>query len=93
MSHTHSNNSYILKREPSPQCEYCQCILTVRHMLVKCDQFVQEKKDIFGTQDVEAFRFHPTLILSFLKECQFYYTFLIEATVNFILHSSLHCVL
>ena len=58
--------SYILKH---------QCILTVRHILVEYNHFAQEKEDIFGRRDeVESFRFHPTLIL-FFKDCLFYTKF------------------
>ena len=36
--------------------------LTVRHILVECNNFARERKDIFGRRDVaESFRFHPTL--------------------------------
>ena len=50
-----------------------QCIPTVRHMLVECNHFAEERKDIFGGRDVmQSFRFHPTLVLFYLKECQFY---------------------
>ena len=39
------------------QCEHCQCILTVRHILVECNHFAREKKYIFGRRDVvESFR-------------------------------------
>ena len=62
IGHTHLTHSYILKKDP-PQCEHCQCILTVRHILVECNNFAQERKDIFGKSDVvESFRFHLTLI-------------------------------
>ena len=50
-------------------CEHCQCILTVRHILVECNNFAQETKDIFGRRDVmESFSFHPTLIVLLLKQ-------------------------
>ena len=53
-----------------------QCILTVRHILVECNRFAQERKYIFGRRDVlESFRFHPTLILLFLKQIEFYCKF------------------
>ena len=56
--------------------EHCQCILTVRHILVECNHFAQERKDIFGRRDVvESFRFHPTLIVLFLKQIELYYKF------------------
>ena len=58
IGHTHLTHSYILRKDPPPQCEHCQCILTVRHILVECNHFAQERKDIFGKRDVvESFRF------------------------------------
>ena len=76
IGHTHLTHSYILKKDPPPVCEHCQCNLTVRHILVECNHFAQERKDIFGRRDVvESFRFQPTLIVLFLKQIQFYYTF------------------
>ena len=76
ISHTHLTHSYILKKDPPPVCEHCQCNLTVRHILVECNHFAQERKDIFGRRDVvESFRFQPTLIVLFLKQIKFYYTF------------------
>ena len=35
IGHTHLTHSYILRKDPPPQCEHCQCILTVRHILLK----------------------------------------------------------
>ena len=76
IGHTHLTHSYILRKDPPPQCEYCQCILTVRHILVECNHFARERKDIFGRRDVvESFRFHPTLTVLFLKQIEFYYKF------------------
>ena len=76
IGHTHLTHSYILRKDPPPLCEHCQCILTVRHILVECNHFARERKDIFGRRDVmESFRFHPTLIVLFLKQIEFYYKF------------------
>ena len=48
----------------------------VRHILVECNHFAQERKDIFGRRDVvESFRVHPTLIVLFLKQIELYYKF------------------
>ena len=69
IGHTHLTHSYILRKDPPPLCEHCQCILTVRHILVECNRFARERKDIFGRRDVvELFRFHPTRIVLFLKQ-------------------------
>ena len=46
IGHTHLTHSYILKKDPPPQCEHCQCILTVHHILVECNHFARERKDI-----------------------------------------------
>ena len=54
MGHIHLIHSYTLKKDFPPQCE------TVRHILVDCNTFVQERKCIFGKRDVVvSFKFHP----------------------------------
>ena len=64
----HLTHSYILRKGPLPQCEHCQCILTVRHILVECNNFVEKRKGIFDKRNVvESFRFNLTLILFYLK--------------------------
>ena len=76
IGHTYLTHSYILKKHPPPQCEHCHCILTVRHILVECNHFARERKDIFGRRDVvESFRCHPTLIVLFVKQIKFFYKF------------------
>ena len=63
---TFTSASFILKKDPPPQCEHCQCILTVCHILVECNHLAQTRKDIFGGRNVvESVRFHPTLVLLF----------------------------
>ena len=47
ISHTHFTHSYILKKDPPPQCEHCQCILTVLHILVECNHLARTRNDIF----------------------------------------------
>ena len=46
IGHTHLTYSYILKKDPPTLCEHCQCILTVCHILVECNHFAQERKNI-----------------------------------------------
>ena len=60
IGHTHLTYSYILKKDPKEECNH----------------FARERKDIFGRRDVvESFRFHPSLIVLFLKQIEFYYKF------------------
>ena len=76
IGHKYLTHSYILRKDPPPLCEHCQCILTVRQILVECNHFARERKDIFDRRDVvESFRFHPTVIVLFLKQIEFYFKF------------------
>jgi hypothetical protein len=76
IGHSYLTHSFILKKDPPPQCDHCQCTLTVRHILVECNHLKPTRKYIFGRQNVvESFRFHPQLILKFLRETGFYYKF------------------
>ena len=67
IGHTHLTHSYILKKDPQPQCEHCQCILTVCHILMECNDLARTRNDMFGRCVVESFKFHPELILNFFK--------------------------
>ena len=60
ISHTHLTHSYILSKDPPPQCEYCQCILTVWHNLVECNHFAEKKEGYiwFKRSVVESFHTH-----------------------------------
>ena len=49
IGHTYMTHSYILKKDPPPQCEHCQCILTVRHILVECNHLAQTRNDIYAS--------------------------------------------
>ena len=39
---THLTHSGNVKKDPPPQSEHCRCFLTVRHILVECNHFVEE---------------------------------------------------
>ena len=63
IGHTYLTHPYILKKDPPPQCEHCQCILTIRHMLVKCNHLIRTRNDIgYLVGVVESFQFHPELV-------------------------------
>ena len=76
IGHSHLTHSYILKKDPPPQCEHCQCILTVRHILVECSHLARTRNYIFGRCGVvESFQFYPELVLNFFKDSAFYSKF------------------
>ena len=63
IGHAYLTHSYILKKDPPPWCDHCQCILTVRHILVECNHLAQTRIDIFDRCGVvESFQFHPELL-------------------------------
>ena len=71
IGHTHLTHSYILRKDSPPQCEHCQFATFWWSAIV-----AEKRNDIFGRRNVvESFRFHPILILFYLKECHFYHTF------------------
>ena len=47
IGHTHLTQAYLLKGEDQPECVACQCLLTVKHILIECADFLQirEKYD------------------------------------------------
>ena len=49
IGHIYMTHSYILKKDPPPQCEHCQCILTVCHIWVECNHLAQTRNDIFNS--------------------------------------------
>ena len=61
-------HSYTLSKDPPPQCEHNQCIMTVRHILVESNNFAEKRKDLFGKRNVmESLRFYSTLILLYKR--------------------------
>ena len=85
IGHTHLTHSYILKKDPPSQCEHCQYILTVRHILVECSQVAQTRTALFGRRDVvESFRFQPTPVLLSLKGCHFSNLIYITVIIYFV---------
>ena len=73
IGHTNTTHSYILKKDPPPQCEHCHCILTVPHILVECNHLAQTRNDIFGRCGVvESFQLHPELVFKFLRDSELY---------------------
>jgi len=74
IGHTRLTHSYLLSGDDLPECDTCQCPLTVKHILIECvdlndvrnEQFVASSiEDVFN--NVEAQK-----IVDFIKETGFY---------------------
>ena len=74
IGHSRFSHSYLLNREDQPQCTYCDCALTVVHILLECPHYniltqryfsVTTLKDLFETVITHT-------ILDFIKEIVFH---------------------
>ena len=89
-------HSYILKKDPPPQCEDCQCVLTVCHILVECNHFAEKRKDIYIYMIKEIWWNHldstPYSFYFISKSVSFIINFNLYICDKQILRNSLHCV-
>ena len=69
----------VLVGDSPPQCEHCQCILTVtvHDMLVIHPHLHLVRNDVLGHGTVvEMFRFHSQHIITFFRETGFHHKFI-----------------
>ena len=52
IGHIRLTNSYLLKREDQPLCIGCNELSTVKHFLIDCIEFSQERRQFFQTNDL-----------------------------------------
>ena len=91
IGHTCITHSYTIKKYPPPQCEHCQCILTVRHILVECNRLAQTRNGRCGV--VESLQFHPELVLICFNDILiFIQNFNSIKLIFYLLHRSLHWI-
>ena len=53
IGHTHLTNSYLLKNDDQPQCIPCQAPLTVKHILIDCVDFAEQRRLFFNAQTLK----------------------------------------
>ena len=79
IGHARFVKQYLVKNEASPECIACAQIITVKHLLLECDDYVPQRirffgrgelniKDLLGTSEVNSIR----NVLSFFKEIGLY---------------------
>merc|ERR1712227_140762 len=44
IGHTDMTHNYLYKNEPKPRCNLCAEILTVKHILLECDELKETRK-------------------------------------------------
>ncbi|XP_023238830.1 uncharacterized protein LOC111637554 [Centruroides sculpturatus] len=70
IGHIRLTHQYLLKGEGQPVCEYCNCFLSVKHMLCNCTAYDQSHRQHFGNASLrEILGQRPNLdkLLNFLK--------------------------
>ncbi|XP_023210409.1 uncharacterized protein LOC111613293, partial [Centruroides sculpturatus] len=70
IGHTRLTHQYLLKGEEQPVCEYCNCILSVKHILCNCTAFDVSRRQHFGNaslREILGQRPNVDKLLNFLK--------------------------
>ena len=75
IGHTHLTHCFLLKGEDPPQCIACDCLLTVKHILLDCVDFIESRNRHFSVNSFrELFeKVPPDSILSYLHEIGLFY--------------------
>lgn len=77
IGHSHITHSHLLNRENAPDCDHCQCPLTVEHILLQCQFFNNIRLKFFTVITLsDLFNKVPNAnIIDFLKEIDMYSRF------------------
>ena len=77
IGHTHLTHCFLLKAEEQPQCDSCQCGLSVEHILLRCPVYAQSRRDYFDADSLAELFLNTPLrkILGYLREIGLYQRF------------------
>ncbi|XP_023220583.1 uncharacterized protein LOC111622440 [Centruroides sculpturatus] len=56
IGHTRLTHQYLLKGDEQPVCQYCNCPLTVKHILLDCSVFETRRRQHFGNANFKQIR-------------------------------------
>ena len=75
IGHTRITHSHLLKREDEPKCIGCDTPFTVKHFLLECTDFAEERISCFQANNLkELFKDVPVgKILSFFRQVNLFY--------------------
>ena len=70
IGHSYLTHSFILRREEAPVCVACGAVITVKHILIGCADFLEIRKKHFEERSLYSlFRnVIPEVIFDFLRE-------------------------
>ena len=74
IGHTYITHGFLLRREDAPECQTCQCLLTVEHILINCKSYHDIRQRFYSVGSLsELFnRVAPVAVVNFLKQINLY---------------------
>ena len=77
LGHARLTHSYLFRNEDPPECIYCACRLTVKHILIECPDYELSRQKYFNCNTLpELFEKTPEAnIMTYLKEIGLYSRF------------------
>jgi len=74
IGHTHLTHSYLLSGDDQPECDVCQCPLTVKHIMIECVHLHDVQNKHFVASSMKDLLENVALqnIVDFIKETLFY---------------------
>ena len=75
IGHTYLTNSYLRKQEPVPECISCDCVFTVKHLLLECVEYSHIRENYFSVTTMKDLfsQVNPNDIITFIKDCGLFY--------------------
>jgi hypothetical protein len=55
LGHTKMTHSFRLLGEPQPECNICECPLTVKHILIECPVYEQKRIGFLGHHELNIY--------------------------------------
>jgi len=75
IGHTRLTHSYLLKGEPQPRCDLCTEPLTIKHILMECQQLHPIRRRFYSARSMQTLfdEVNPKTLIQFLKHINVYY--------------------
>ena len=77
IGHSHLTHAYLFAADNPPYCISCNCVLTVKHILLECVEFDHIRPNFFDVPDLRTLfsDVSRSCIVNFLKEINLFTRF------------------
>jgi ribonuclease HI len=74
VGHTYLTHSHLLRRETPPECDFCQVLLTVEHLLSSCCKYNSIRRKFYNVNSLQTLfeGVQPHMIVTYVKEIGLY---------------------